>query len=241
MHELPKRQQVLTVCGTEQDLAVAMAYLVDRGRTVAEQIIWTEQLKQQLDSAGQLETGSQSVQLWKPASLWQYFVEKIAPANDIQPGRGLDIACGAGRDMVYLAQHGWEMTGVDRSQDSLQRVAVLAKYSGVEVDTLQCDLETGSDPFTAFEDGSFSLICVARYLHRPLFSYLKRLLKPGGVVMYQTFMEGCEKTAIGRPRNPAFLLKQGELAGIFADYTVLLDEVAILEDGRSVAEFIARS
>ena len=54
-------------------------------------------------------------------------------------------------------------------------------------------------------------------------------------------MEGCEKTAVGRPRNPDFLLKPGELAGIFAGFRVLLDEIEVLEDGRSVSAFIAKS
>nr|CAA6827630.1 MAG: Methyltransferase type 11 [uncultured Thiotrichaceae bacterium] len=240
MHELPKRQQPLTLCGTEQDLAAAMDYLIDRGHTVAEQIIWTDQLKQQLVSEGLLETGSESAQLWQPAPLWQRFVEEIAPNNNIQVGKGLDIACGAGRDMVYLAKQGWQMTGIDRSEDSLQRVAVLAKHSGVEVETQQFDLETGADPFTSFEDEGFDLITVGRYLHRPLFPYIKRLLKPGGTMIYQTFMQGCENTEIGRPRNPAFLLKSGELGEIFADFDILLDKVEVLEDGRPVAAFIAR-
>lgn len=241
MHELPKRSQALTLCGTEQDLAAAMTYLIDRAHTVAEQIIWTEQLKQKLAAAGQLETGSQSAQLWQPAPLWQRFVEEIAPANNIQPGTGLDVACGAGRDMVYLAQHDWQMTGVDRSADALRRVVVLAEHSGVAVETLQCDLETGNDPFTMFRDESFDLVSVARYLHRPLFPCLKKLLKPGGIIIYQTFMQGCENTAVERPRNPDFLLKEGELAGIFADYYILLDAVEVLEDGRPVAAFIAQA
>ena len=239
MHELPKRQQALMLCGTEQDLAAAMDYLIDRGHTVAEQIIWTDQLKQQLESQGQLEVGSQSTQLWQPAPLWQRFVEEIAPVNNIPVGKCLDIGCGAGRDMVYLAKQGWQMTGIDRSEDSLQRVAVLAKHSGVELTVHQLDLETGANPFTAFEDASFDLITVGRYLHRPLFPYIKRLLKPDGVILYQTFMVGCENTEIGRPRNPNFLLKDGELAKTFADFTILLDEVEVLEYGRPVAAFVA--
>lgn len=240
MHELPKRQQVLTLCGTEADLTEAFNYLSERGHVVAEKIIWTEQLKQQLSEAGQLETGMTSAKLWQPAPLWRHFVEAIAPANNIQPGRGLDIACGAGRDMVYLARQGWQMTGVDRSDDSLQRVAVLAKTTGVSVETLRLDLETGADPFVMFADASFDLVSVGRYLHRPLFPYIKRLLKPGGVVLYQTFMRGAEKTAIGRPRNPAFLLEPGELAEIFSGFEVLMDEVELLDDGREVSAFIAR-
>jgi hypothetical protein len=79
---------------------------------------------------------------------------------------------------------------------------------------------------------------VARYLHRPLFPWIKRLLKPGGIIIYQTFMQGCEK--FGSPRNPNFLLKPGELREIFMGAEIWLDEVEELEDGRPVAAFIAK-
>lgn len=239
MHELPKRRQPLSLCGTETDLATAVNYLTERGHIVAEKIVWTDTLQRQLSATGQLEHGTTSAQLWQPAPLWRRFVEEIAPAQHIQAGRGLDIACGAGRDMVYLATQGWQMTGVDRSADSLQRVAVLAETMGVSVGTMQLDLETGADPFVVFTDDRFDLVSVGRYLHRPLFPYIKRLLKPGGVILYQTFMQGAEKTAVGRPRNPAFLLQPGELADIFSEFSILLDEVEQLEDGREVSAFIA--
>lgn len=162
------------------------------------------------------------------------------PQYGITAGIGLDIACGAGRDLTYLATQGWQMTGIDQSADSLARVATLAKYCKVDIATRQLDLETGSDPLTEFPDSSVDLVCVARYLHRPLFPFIKRVLKPGGVIIYQTFMVGSELTAIGRPRNPKFLLEAGELAQIFSDADILLDEIEILDDARPVTEFIAR-
>ncbi|MGB1257848.1 MAG: class I SAM-dependent methyltransferase, partial [Thiolinea sp.] len=110
----------------------------------------------------------------------------------------------------------------------------------LKVRTLQRDLENTPDPFADFPDGSFDLICVARYLHRPLFPVIRRLLASGGVLLYQTFMQGCEQTAVGRPRNPDFLLRPGELAAEFADAEIILDQIETLDDGRPVAAFVAR-
>lgn len=240
MHELPKRVTPIRLCGKTEDLASAAYYLVDRGHEVVEQLLWSEDFQQALIADGTLEVGEQSNQLWQPAPLLQRFVSELVPKYNIVHGKGLDIGCGAGRDLAYLATQGWEMTGVDRSADSLERVATLAKYCNVDIDTLLLDTETGKDPFSMFKDNSFDLVCVARYLHRPLFPYIKRLLKPQGVIIYQTFMVGCEQTKIGRPRNPNFLLKSGELAEIFAGSEILLNEVETLEDGRPVAAFVAR-
>jgi hypothetical protein len=64
------------------------------------------------------------------------------------------------------------------------------------------------------------------------------LIAPKGVVLYHTFMVGSQ--AFGSPRNPNFLLKPGELATVFSDFTVLLDEVVTLADGRPMTMFVAR-
>lgn len=242
MHELPRRSRALRLCGKADDLTLATDYLLDRGYRVTEQIIWTSDLQQQLTASGELEIGTASAQLWQPAPLWRRFSEELAAAHNIPVGNGLDIACGAGRDMIYLAQQGWEMTGVDRSADSLQRVALLAQQAGVNVQTLQRDLEPAdhSDPLSDLAQDSFDLITVGRYLHRPLFTVIKRLLRPGGVLLYQTFMLGCEQTAVGRPRNPNFLLRPGELAAEFMAGEILLDTVETLDDGRPVAAFLVR-
>jgi hypothetical protein len=64
------------------------------------------------------------------------------------------------------------------------------------------------------------------------------LLAPGGVLLYQTFMQGSEQ--FGSPRNPNYLLRPHELAQTFAGLTILLDEVEYLEDGRPLSAFIAR-
>lgn len=173
-------------------------------------------------------------------SLLQRFTENIMPQQSITAGCGLDIACGSGKDLVYLTQQGWEMAGVDRSSTSLQTANELADNANVKINTAVVDLEAGGNPFDDYVANNFDLITVSRYLHRPLFPYIKRLIKPEGIIIYQTFMVGCELTEIGRPRNPDFLLKSGELADHFHDAEILLNEETTTDDGRPFAMFIAR-
>jgi len=240
LHELPKRSQVLQLCGKTEDLVVTRPFLLERGYTLLADIDWSAQLAEQLAQTEQLEVGAQSKQWWQAAPLLQRFVTEIMPLHQIQASEGLDLACGAGRDLIYLAQQGWRMTGVDWSEDSIARVQQLALNQHLTITTLLRDLETDAQPLPEFKPVSFGLICVARYLHRPLFPLIRELLKPGGVIIYQTFMQGCENTAIGRPRNPKFLLAPNELAEQFQGFELLLDELELLEDGRTVSAFIAR-
>ncbi|MFZ1389659.1 MAG: methyltransferase domain-containing protein [Thiolinea sp.] len=240
LHELPKRSQVLQLCGKAEDLAVARPFLQERGYTLLADINWSAQLAERLAQTDQLEVGAQSKQWWQAASLLQRFVAELMPQYHIQASEGLDLACGAGRDLIYLAQQGWQMTGVDWSEDSIARVQQLALSQDLTITTLLRDLETDTQPLPELKPESFGLICVARYLHRPLFPLIGELLKPGGVIIYQTFMQGCENTAIGRPRNPKFLLAPNELAEQFQGFGPLLDELELLEDGRTVSAFIAR-
>ena len=240
LHELPKRSQVLQLCGNSLDLLTARSYLQERGYSLAEDIIWTANLAEQLAQTGQLELGAQSKQWWQAAPLLQRFVHEMMPQHQIPVGYGLDIACGAGRDLIYLAQHGWQMTGIDWSEDSLKRVQQLADSHQLNISTVLRDVETEDNPLPEYAPASVDLIYVARYLHRPLFPLIRSLLKPQGIIIYQTFMQGCEQTRIARPRNPKFLLAANELAQVFQGFELLLDEVEQLEDGRPVSAFIAR-
>ena len=164
--------------------------------------------------------------------------------------RGLDLGCGSGRDMIYLAQHGWHMTGIDSNGEhpgsSLDRCNNLAARHNLaaNVATLMMDMEgSGHDAVPnpallgTFGPGSFDLVCVVRYLHRPLMPIIDTLLRPGGVIVYQTFMEGATK-----PRRAKFKLKPQELAETFPSqgYRHLLNKVETLSDGRPVSAFIAQ-
>jgi SAM-dependent methyltransferase len=114
----------------------------------------------------------------------------------------LDVAAGGGRHSRFFAQRGHKVTAVDRD------VSALAAEPNVEI--VQADLEDGS-PWP-LPGRSFGAVVVTNYLHRPLFAALLDALMPGGVLLYETFMEGNER--FGRPSNPEFLLKDGELLEI---------------------------
>jgi SAM-dependent methyltransferase len=118
------------------------------------------------------------------------------------PGQVLDLAAGSGRHTRYFNKLGWTVLAVDRDISGL---AALRGAAGVEV--REIDLETGA-PWP-FEDRRFAAIVVTNYLHRPLLHHLAAALVPGGLLFYETFAEGNER--FGRPRNPDFLLKRGEL------------------------------
>ncbi|OIQ88300.1 methyltransferase domain protein [mine drainage metagenome] len=118
----------------------------------------------------------------------------------IAPGaRVLDVACGGGRHLRALAGRGLELHGVDRDGDALQR---LRDVACVRV----ADLETEPWPYG---EQRFDALIVTRYLWRALFPVLLDALAPGGVLIYETFALG--QHTVGRPRNPEFLLRPGEL------------------------------
>lgn len=117
-------------------------------------------------------------------------------------GAVLDVACGSGRHLRRLLQVGHDVVGIDRNVAQLDD---LRHHRNVEI--IEADLEDGS-PWP-LEGRQFAGIVVTNYLHRPLFPVLIHALAPGGVLLYETFALGNEK--YGKPSNPAFLLRDGEL------------------------------
>ncbi len=143
------------------------------------------------------------------SSAW---VRRFAPL--IRPGgRVLDLAAGAGRHTRLLLDMGFRVTAVDRDIEQLRCLA------GERCEVRSLDLETGA-PWPL--GGGYDGIVVTNYLHRPLFAPMAAALAPGGVVIYETFALGNERH--GRPRNPDFLLRPGELLEAFATLTIVAFE-----------------
>jgi len=117
----------------------------------------------------------------------------------------LDVAAGSGRHTRFFADRGNKVTAIDRD------ISALTAHPNVEI--VQADLEDGS-PWP-LPGRTFGAVVVTNYLHRPLFPALLDALMPGGVLLYETFMEGNER--FGRPSNPEFLLKDGELLELARD------------------------
>lgn len=117
-------------------------------------------------------------------------------------GRVLDVACGSGRHLRLALACGYEVTGADRD---LSGVADLEGVPGVEL--VAADLEEGR-PFP-FRSHTFAGVIVTNYLWRPILPDIVACVAPDGVLIYETFTVGNER--FGRVKNPAFLLKPGEL------------------------------
>lgn len=116
-------------------------------------------------------------------------------------GQVLDLACGSGRHTRLLVERGYQVLAVDRNAQAL---AGLQNLPGVR--TLELDLEGADWPLVGQR---FAGMVVTNYLWRPRLPDLLAMLLPGGALIYETFMLGNE--AFGKPSNPDFLLRSGEL------------------------------
>ena len=129
------------------------------------------------------------------ASDWVERWTHLLPPNS----RVLDIACGAGRHMRWLASQGHRVQGVDRNPEAL----TLAQAFG----PVTCaDIENGPWPF---EGMTFDGVIVTHYLWRPLLPHILQCVAPGGLLIYETFASG--QASIGKPSRADFLLQPGEL------------------------------
>ncbi len=148
-------------------------------------------------------------------SEWLTRFAHLLPAG----GSVLDLACGSGRNSRYLQKLGLRVLALDRDAQALRS---LEGVGGIQ--TLQLDVESAPWPFSP---RAFDGVVVINYLHRPLFEPIFASLRPGGVLIYETFAAGNER--FGRPSNPDFLLGRGELLErLPADLAVVAFEQGIL-------------
>ncbi len=129
----------------------------------------------------------------------------------------LDLACGGGRNGVYLARLGMKVVFADILSDKL--ISLHGSVRDLLSRVLICRVDMEKDGLGVFRPGSFGAILVFRYLHRPLMPFIKDLLAPGGILVYETFT--VDQAKFGKPTNPDFLLKPGELDGWFGSWEVL--------------------
>lgn len=237
-YELPEAISDMLVIHNADQLQLLKLWLEGKSYPKVRLQVWSEAFGAELLRRQVLAKGKNLSYAWQANPAVRRFVQDFAKLVPTENREGLDIACGSGRDLVYLAMQGWSMTGVELRVDMLEKAQALALRQQVVVNLINRDCEQSDDPFTDIINEKFGLITVARYLHRPLFPVIKRLLAPKGFVVYHTFMQGCE--AFGSPKNPRFLLAPNELEQVFADYKIWVNETLLLSDGRPVSAFIAQ-
>lgn len=146
-------------------------------------------------------------------SAWVRRWAHLVPAS----GSVLDVACGRGRHALYFAERGRSVTAVDRDADAL---------SGLPPGITPCvaDLESAPWPLPGRTYGG---VVVTNYLWRALWPELLRSVEPGGVLICETFAIG--QAAFGRPTNPDFLLRPGELLEVCRELQVVAYEDGVLD------------
>lgn len=145
----------------------------------------------------------------------------VDAVRKLPPGRALDLACGAGRNALWLARNGWEVAAIDGASEA---IAMLQQSAGeLPIDARVFDLEAGAP--LPFDDASFDVVTILYYLHRPLFLEAARVLKPGGLFVTAIRMHGI---------NPLYCVVPGELRVTFAGWELLQEREG------EIAELVAR-
>lgn len=162
------------------------------------------------------------------------FLMQLQEYSQLWPlhGRALDVACGAGRNAVWLAQKGWAVTACDISMEGLRKTRELARHHGLRLDLFCQDLD--APPLVV---NHFDLIICFFFLDRKLFPLLKAALRPRGLIVCKTYTVDQQQFA-GRPRHKMHLLEPQELLSQFRDFRVVYYQETM--QGRGVAQIIAQ-
>ena len=131
----------------------------------------------------------------------------------VAPGLALDLACGAGRHALFLAERGWRVHAIDGSRVGIERMMHEAGRRNVagRIEPRVCDLESAG--FT-LEPDAYDLVCDFYFLHRPLFEQVRRAVRPGGLFVAAIHVAD----AAGDAAPHAFLLEPGELKSLVATW-----------------------
>lgn len=142
-------------------------------------------------------------------------------ADLLRPGRTLDLACGSGRNSIFLARLGHRVVAVDIASAALRSIRALCP----DVALVQMDVDA-----PGFHPASLDSVLCIDFLDRRLFPEIERWLRPGGVLLIDTFL--IDQREIGHPRNHDFLLARGELVERLSGWKILRQrEGEVIEGG----------
>jgi tellurite methyltransferase len=152
-------------------------------------------------------------------------------------GKALDIASGEGRNAVLLAQQGFEVDAVDISGKGLKKAQKLAREQGVKIKTFLVDLDQYQ-----IEKERYDLIANFYYLKRRLIPRIKKGIKKGGRVVFETYLLEHRTLGTGGPKQAKYFLKPNELLRLFKNFRILFYREGIFKEGgrkKAVASLIA--
>ena len=152
-------------------------------------------------------------------------------------GRVLDVAAGAGRNALFLARRGLVVEALDISLTGLRLAREAARAEGLTLLAAQVDLESFPLPRRRYD-----AIINIRYLQRSLFTPFRLAIKPGGIILFETFL--IDQQTLSEHRTAAYLLQRGELRAAFSDCAILVYEEGLYETSSGpsyLARMIARA
>lgn len=230
--ELPPPYEPLVVFDAEDTRAAhAAEQLRQRGRIVVAVEHGAAWLTE-----GATESGPCRVRLWRCHAL---LAEAIALAQaewgDVNDRTALDIACGTGRDTVHLAMAGFRVEAIDVLPDALRRCEDLARRNGVRVSTRSVDVEADG----LYVEKAYDLVCCFNFLCRPLMPAIASAVRPGGFVVYETFVHP-QVAVYGKPSRDSHVLKPGELPTHFPGWDLRLVREGETGPRRIAASLIAQ-
>jgi tellurite methyltransferase len=232
IHELPSPHEMVVVYDSDARRARwAVSRLRARGRLLAEAVWGAECLAE-----GDIVTGPSEGRMWSPHTLLQRALlsaEKVW--GELKGRSALDIACGTGRDAVFMASRGLRVDAWDNLPDAIERCQDLASRNGVNVRVEVRDVVSAPAPDIALD--SYDLLSCFNFLHRPLMPVIAAAVRPGGFVVYETFTRE-QRRLFGKPRNDSHLLESGELPGYFEGWQVIHYSESLVSPRRFVASLI---
>ena len=153
-------------------------------------------------------------------------------------GKALDLAAGEGRNAVFLAQHGFKVDAVDISETGLRKTQALAGKKEVKVHTILADLDT-----YPIKRGEYDLITNLYFLNRNIIPKMRRGLKKGGMMVFETYLLDHRRLHAGGPKNPKYFLKPNEPLHLFRGFRILFYREGIFEESgkrKAIASLIAQ-
>jgi FolB domain-containing protein len=220
-----------------ETLAERLAEVIMREHPVRKMELWVRKLHPPLD----MRLGSVGARIVRHSGYRQH-THNNSPASWLaghrhllKSGRALDLASGNGRNALYLAKEGFTVEAWDRNEEALAALAAKARESDLSITTRLVDLER--DPSIPAE--TFDLVIIFYYLQRNLIPGIMKALRPGGIVVYETFLID-NHVRYNHPRHREFCLEHNELLALFHGLRILAyREGADDQGGDPQATFLA--
>ena len=143
--------------------------------------------------------------------------------------RAVDLGCGAGRNALHLARHGWEVDAVDISQVALEQLAAKAREENLEIRCIQADLEAaGALAHALSTPERYDLALIIRYTQISLIEQISSALRPGGYLLVELHLQ-TEEEVVG-PRNPRFRVAPGAVRKATDGLSIVACNEGLVED-----------